>query len=109
MGEAKRRKAEIETLKRLGQKIDPTSTDPEPTAAMARRLHSMFEAAKKDGNIDPPGSLALEIGRNNQGLWAASYRLQEGMLALLLHLGKCDSARVAFHRQNNQEQGRTGH
>lgn len=57
MGEAKRRKAEIETLKRLGQKIDPTSTDPEPTAAMARRLHSMFEAAKKDGNIDPPVNL----------------------------------------------------
>ena len=54
MGQAKRRLAEIETLKQFGPRVDPTSTDPEPTAAMARRLHSMFEAAKQDGNIDPP-------------------------------------------------------
>jgi Fe-S-cluster containining protein len=54
MGEAKRRKAEIEGLKRFGPRIDPTSSDPEPAAVMARRLYSMFEAAKQDGNIDPP-------------------------------------------------------
>ena len=72
MGEAKRRKAEIEMLKRapgetaarwrqskqdekdLVRGIKPESTNPEPTAAMARLLHTMFERAKQDRNIDPP-------------------------------------------------------
>src|SRR5262245_24014465 len=54
MGEAKRRRAEIEALKRLGPPIDPISSDPEPTAEMARRLHSMLQIVKLDGNIDPP-------------------------------------------------------
>jgi hypothetical protein len=54
MGEAKRRKAEIEMLKRLGPPIDVTSPNPEPAVVLARRLHSMFETAKQDGNIDPP-------------------------------------------------------
>ena len=72
MGESKCRKAEIEMLKRaspedaarwrqskqdekkLGRGINPEATDPEPTAAMARLLHSMFERAKQDRNIDPP-------------------------------------------------------
>jgi Fe-S-cluster containining protein len=72
MGESKRRKGEIEMLKRaspedaarwrqskqdeqsLGRGIDPASRDPEPTAAMARTLHTMFEKAKVDGNIDIP-------------------------------------------------------
>jgi hypothetical protein len=53
MGESKRRKAEIEQLKRLGPRIDPTSSDPEAAAVMARRLHSLFEAAKHEGNVDP--------------------------------------------------------
>jgi uncharacterized protein len=34
--------------------VNPTSTDPQPTAAMARRLHCLLEAAKQDGNIEPP-------------------------------------------------------
>ena len=54
MGQAKSRKAEIEALKRLGPRIDAGSSDPEPTAEMARRLHTMFELAKQSGNIDPP-------------------------------------------------------
>ncbi len=72
MGEAKRRRAEIGLLKgasdaetalwrrsqidekRVARGIDPNAPGPEPTAAMARRLHTMFEAAKQDGNIDPP-------------------------------------------------------
>src|SRR5947209_4843826 len=53
MGEAKRRKAEIDKLKLLGPRIDPTSSDPEPTAVLARHLHSLFEAAKISGNLDP--------------------------------------------------------
>jgi Fe-S-cluster containining protein len=28
--------------------------DPQPTAAMARQLSDLFEAAKRDGNIEPP-------------------------------------------------------
>jgi hypothetical protein len=47
MGQAKSRKAELEALK-------PGSDDPEQTAEMARRLHTMFEVAKQNGNIDPP-------------------------------------------------------
>jgi Fe-S-cluster containining protein len=72
MGEAKRRKAEIEMLKHaapedamrwqrikqdekgVARGIDPKSTNPESTAAMARLLHTMFERAKQDGNVDPP-------------------------------------------------------
>ena len=34
--------------------VDPEMTDPEPTAAMSRLLHSLFELAKRAGNIDPP-------------------------------------------------------
>jgi len=52
MGEAKRRKGEIETRKSSGPRIDP-SRNPEPTAALALRLHAMLEAAKQDGNINP--------------------------------------------------------
>ncbi|HUC60794.1 MAG TPA: YkgJ family cysteine cluster protein [Alphaproteobacteria bacterium] len=72
MGEAKRRKAEIEALKRaspedaarwreskrdsecLVRGIDPESHEMEPTAAMCRILRNMFERAKESGNIDPP-------------------------------------------------------
>ncbi len=72
MGEAKRRRTEIEVLKQapreeaarwrqaqsdeklIARGIDPKSTDPEPTAAMARRLHALFETAKQNGNVDPP-------------------------------------------------------
>jgi Fe-S-cluster containining protein len=54
MGEAKRRKAEIEALKQLGPPIDVTSGDPERTAVMARNLHAMLETAKQEGNVDPP-------------------------------------------------------
>jgi hypothetical protein len=72
MGEAKRRRAEVEGLKRASREdaarwrqsqsdekcvargIDPKSTDHEPTAAMARRLHALFETAKQTGDIDPP-------------------------------------------------------
>ncbi len=54
MGQAKIRKAEIDALKRLGPRIDVTSRDPEPTAVFARALHSMFETAKQEGNVDPP-------------------------------------------------------
>ena len=72
MGEAKRRKAEIEVLKRaspeeaarwrqskqdesiLVRGINPESMDPELTAAMTRLLHTMFERSKQDGNIDTP-------------------------------------------------------
>jgi hypothetical protein len=72
MGEAKRRRAEVEGLKRASREeaglwrqaqsdekrvvrgIDPKSKDPEPTAAMARRLHALFETAKQAGDIDPP-------------------------------------------------------
>lgn len=72
MGEAKRRRAEIGMLKRASGEetacwrqsqndekrvaggIDLKSSDPEPVAAMARRLHAMFETAKQDRNVDPP-------------------------------------------------------
>lgn len=54
MGQAKRRKVEIEFLKQLGPHVDPASTNPEPTAEMARQLHALFEAARQDANIDPP-------------------------------------------------------
>lgn len=60
MGEAKRRKAEIEALKRLGPRVDPTSRDPEPTAVMARNLYAMLEEAKQEGNIDPPVHFVCE-------------------------------------------------
>src|SRR5689334_1860490 len=72
MGEAKRRRAEIERLKTLSPQqaaaharekedesllrrgIDPkvTVTDPSPVIAMARRLHDKFEQAKAAQNID---------------------------------------------------------
>ena len=72
MGEAKRRRAEIGQLKRasgaeaarwrqaqdddklVARGIDPKATNPEPTAAMARRLHALLETAKQNGNVDPP-------------------------------------------------------
>lgn len=53
MGQAKSRKQAIEALKRLGPRIDPVSNDPEPTAAMARRLHALLETAKRDGSVEP--------------------------------------------------------
>jgi Fe-S-cluster containining protein len=70
MGDAKRRKAEIDRLKlaapsggaairqaRLDQEqlrsgVDPTSSDPEPTAALARVLYTLLERSKADRNID---------------------------------------------------------
>jgi hypothetical protein len=57
MGEAKRRKAEIGALKSLGTAVDPASNDPEPIAEMARRLHALFETAKRDGTVDPAVNL----------------------------------------------------
>jgi Fe-S-cluster containining protein len=75
MGEAKRRHAEIEELKRTNPElaalwrqlqtdkrriapgIDPVSPDPEPVAAMARALSVLFGEAKRTGNIDPPVTL----------------------------------------------------
>jgi Fe-S-cluster containining protein len=72
MGQAKRRRAEIERLKRLSpqqaaawrqEKEDETSlregvdpkaavTDPSPVIAMARRLHNKFEQAKVSQSVD---------------------------------------------------------
>ena len=72
MGEAKRRRAEIERLKKLSPQeaavrqqekedeislragIDPkaTITDPSSVIAMARRLHDRFEQAKAAQNVD---------------------------------------------------------
>jgi Fe-S-cluster containining protein len=75
MGEAKRRKAEIEELKRKASVepaqwrrvqqdtlrvlpgIDPESTDPERVAALARLLHGMLIEAKTTGDIDPAVTL----------------------------------------------------
>lgn len=75
MGEAKWRKAEIEELKRkspeeaaqwrvlqndrrrISSGINPASSDPESTAAMARALASLLAEAKNTGNIDPPVKL----------------------------------------------------
>jgi len=72
MGEAKRRRAEIERLKKLSPQeaaawhrekedelslhggIDPkaATTDPSAVIAMARRLHDRFEQAKASQNVD---------------------------------------------------------
>jgi Fe-S-cluster containining protein len=54
MGEAKRRKGEIENLRRLGPRVDPASRDPEASAVMARNLYALLEEAKRQGNINPP-------------------------------------------------------
>lgn len=61
MGQAKSRKAEIDALKRLGPRIDVTSRDPESTAVVfARNLYSMLEAAKEEGDVDPPIQFILD-------------------------------------------------
>src|SRR6202051_2196360 len=54
MSRAERRRQAREDEKRLVRGIDPESTDPQLTAAMSRLLHSLFETAKRTGNIDPP-------------------------------------------------------
>jgi len=78
-GEAKRRKAEIEALKRnnpedaarwrraqqdkrdLVRGIRPASQDPRPVMAVARLLRDGFEEAKKTGNVDAPVTLYQSI------------------------------------------------
>jgi len=54
MGEAKRRKAEIENLRRLGPRVDPAARDPEASAVMARNLYALLEKSKRQGGINPP-------------------------------------------------------
>lgn len=71
MGQAKRRKAEIDALKRemdavwarhlepdeqhhLIQGIKPLHQGPEPTIAMANALRKLLEQAKVDGSVDEP-------------------------------------------------------
>jgi len=54
MNRAERRRQTKDDEKRLKGGIDPESSDPEPTAAMARQMHALFETAKDEKNIDPP-------------------------------------------------------
>jgi Fe-S-cluster containining protein len=60
MGEAKRRKAEIENLRKLGPRVDAASRDPEASVVMARNLFALFEEAKRQGNISPPVYFVLQ-------------------------------------------------
>jgi hypothetical protein len=53
MNRAERRQQAKEDAKRLIRGIDPRSEDAEPTAAMARQLLTLFEDAKREGDIDP--------------------------------------------------------
>jgi hypothetical protein len=53
MNRAERRQQGKEDAKRLVHGIDPRTQDAEPTAAMARQLLTLFEEAKRGGNIDP--------------------------------------------------------
>ncbi len=87
MGEAKRRKAEIEMFKRaspedaarrrqstqdersLVRGINPESQNPEEIAGMARLLQTMFESAKQNGSIDAPVTfLQSKVDATVQGL-----------------------------------------
>src|SRR6266850_6013869 len=54
MNRAERRRQTKDDEKRLKGGSGPESSDPEPTAAMARQMHALFETAKVDKNIDPP-------------------------------------------------------
>jgi Fe-S-cluster containining protein len=55
MSRAERRRQSKEDEKLLVGGINPERpSDPEPTAAMARRLGALFEGAKRDGSIDQP-------------------------------------------------------
>jgi hypothetical protein len=54
MNRADRRRQAKDDEKALRGGINPESTDPHPTAAMARTLSTLFERAIKRGNIDPP-------------------------------------------------------
>jgi Fe-S-cluster containining protein len=52
MNRSERKRQAKEDEKRLARGIDPESRDPEPTAAMARQLHALFEKAKASGSVD---------------------------------------------------------
>jgi len=54
MNRDERRRRAKDDEKLLARGIDPELNTPEPTAAMARQLHALFEHAKRDKNIDPP-------------------------------------------------------
>src|SRR6185503_6440381 len=53
MNRSERRRQSKDDEKRLKTGIDPESSDPEPTAAMARHMHALLETAKRDKNVDP--------------------------------------------------------
>ncbi len=52
MNRAERKRQAKDDEKRLSHGVDPESRDPEPTAAMGRQLHALFEKAKESGSID---------------------------------------------------------
>lgn len=53
VGQAKRRKLEIDVLKQLGPRIDVTSPDPSAAIEFAKSLSSLLEEAKIRKNFDP--------------------------------------------------------
>jgi Fe-S-cluster containining protein len=54
MNRAERRRQTKDDERRLKDGIDPESSNPGPTAAMARHMHALFETAKGEKDIDPP-------------------------------------------------------
>ncbi len=54
MDAAERNRQKIDDEHLLEGGIDPSSDDPRPLAAMARRLHALYESAKAGRVIDPP-------------------------------------------------------
>src|ERR1043165_8528701 len=54
MNREERKRQSIADEKLLAQGIDLISQMPDATVALIRRLHALFERAKRDKNIDPP-------------------------------------------------------
>ena len=54
MNRAERKRQAKEDERKLTVGIDPETRDPEPTAAMARQLHTLFATARRERFIDPP-------------------------------------------------------
>lgn len=53
MNRAERKRQAKDDEKRLAHGVDPETSDPEPTAAMARTLLALLEQAKTDGDVGP--------------------------------------------------------
>jgi Fe-S-cluster containining protein len=54
MDRAGRKRQAKDDEAKLARGLDPASADPEPVAAMARRMHELLLRARKEADIDPP-------------------------------------------------------